>query len=1010
MPPRRSARSTAKANSNPTLDVTGLSDSSSSPGPALPAAGPSSCSPRGGPSRARATTMMMDADEALARALQAEEDAAAAREQEGEAPAASTSTRTNGLAPLQQEQDLLNKPLTTGDPDDPKVVLSKERSLFIQGAGCQKCRENGTGTTAEEKEKDMGNALLLLHRETIPLTAESKLQAFLDLTIARCEACGGVEICRGCGIAFEREGQGEDGQGSGEEEGRKKGECCAEGRAIAIFELLSSLDAIYTLDHLQRPSATASTTAAKKRKRTAAGANSAAALTSGKGAGTGYDSGSSYSVPGLGGAATSNGTGYAADDYDSYDDSEMDEFGFGGGEGGRDFDPGMYEDEESFYEAMEAKLVQSSKKKGKAAVAGKKGAAEKGKGKNGKGGGSGDQGRGKKAPQTITVEAARDAAQDRIYLCALQILSSLLPQPDSPSPRMYDFLPHPSLSSLIELSTLPDLLATLLRNDSVPEWQRRSDLYFGMLEVLGLLGGCEATLQCLFKGRREKRYVEGGGIGGWMERRGEIVWEYEQGAEPDSIDTAAKGKGKGKATTAKGKKRQADSAVDAEPSGKVVLATPLYSLLKKLLIQAHAFRRAASSSTEFDDADFALLGICGDFATAGERFVETEKVWEERMRSERRRLEKEVQAEEEEGASEERRSSARRAGKGKGAEKEQRLWTEMEYVKACEELAYGAVELDVKKHHYTREITESASSRRPHGSFVHLAKELAVLSTSLPAGIWVRHDEERVDVIKCMIAGPEHSPYAGGLFEFDIFLPLRYPEVSPLCWLVTTGGNKVRFNPNLYAEGKVCLSLLGTWSGTPEEMWQPNKSTILQVLLSITSMILGTNYPFYNEPGFGAPRDDDRNKTYNKNISLATARWAILDWLENDKYKQSIWADVIASHFLLRRSQILATVKDWAKKDPRLHAWTPQHDKVAGTHMLEPYGYGGLPYVSPWKPDGSQKSQAEMDAERAKLREAEKKRKKRDLVGEMEQALQRLEGGAKGSEVETMEWLEKLVA
>lgn len=35
-----------------------------------------------------------------------------------------------------------------------------------------------------------------------------------------------------------------------------------------------------------------------------------------------------------------------------------------------------------------------------------------------------------------------------------------------------------------------------------------------------------------------------------------------------------------------------------------------------------------------------------------------------------------------------------------------------------------------------------------------------------------------------------------------------------------------------------CRSLLGTWSGAPEEMWQPHKSTILQVLLSITSMIL----------------------------------------------------------------------------------------------------------------------------------------------------------------------------
>lgn len=31
--------------------------------------------------------------------------------------------------------------------------------------------------------------------------------------------------------------------------------------------------------------------------------------------------------------------------------------------------------------------------------------------------------------------------------------------------------------------------------------------------------------------------------------------------------------------------------------------------------------------------------------------------------------------------------------------------------------------------------------------------------------------------------------------------------------LATTGGGKVRFNPNLYNNGKVCLSLLGTWSG-----------------------------------------------------------------------------------------------------------------------------------------------------------------------------------------------------
>ena len=99
---------------------------------------------------------------------------------------------------------------------------------------------------------------------------------------------------------------------------------------------------------------------------------------------------------------------------------------------------------------------------------------------------------------------------------------------------------------------------------------------------------------------------------------------------------------------------------------------------------------------------------------------------------------------------------------------------------------------------------------------------------------------------KIMIAGPENTPYAGGLFEFDCFLPMQYPNVPPLMNLATTGGGRVRFNPNLYNCGKVCLSLLGTWSGSAEENWQPRKSTLLQVLVSIQSMIL-VEAPYFNE-------------------------------------------------------------------------------------------------------------------------------------------------------------------
>jgi baculoviral IAP repeat-containing protein 6 len=44
-----------------------------------------------------------------------------------------------------------------------------------------------------------------------------------------------------------------------------------------------------------------------------------------------------------------------------------------------------------------------------------------------------------------------------------------------------------------------------------------------------------------------------------------------------------------------------------------------------------------------------------------------------------------------------------------------------------------------------------------------------------------------------------------------------------------TGGGAVRFNPNLYNCGKVCLSLLGTWTGKEGEGWNAEVSTALQV-------------------------------------------------------------------------------------------------------------------------------------------------------------------------------------
>ena len=103
---------------------------------------------------------------------------------------------------------------------------------------------------------------------------------------------------------------------------------------------------------------------------------------------------------------------------------------------------------------------------------------------------------------------------------------------------------------------------------------------------------------------------------------------------------------------------------------------------------------------------------------------------------------------------------------------------------------------------------------------------------------------------QALVVGPDETPYANGIFVFDISLPADYPHAPPAVHLLTTGGGRVRFNPNLYNCGKVCLSLLGTWQGPG---WDPQRSTLLEVLMAIQGQILVPD-PFFNEPGFEAMR------------------------------------------------------------------------------------------------------------------------------------------------------------
>lgn len=107
--------------------------------------------------------------------------------------------------------------------------------------------------------------------------------------------------------------------------------------------------------------------------------------------------------------------------------------------------------------------------------------------------------------------------------------------------------------------------------------------------------------------------------------------------------------------------------------------------------------------------------------------------------------------------------------------------------------------------------------------------------------------------------------------------------MPPKVKLMTTAQNTVRFNPNFYSNGKVCLSILGTWPGPG---WSAG-GTLYSALLSIQSLM--TDKPYHNEPGFEATSNRFDSKLsrgdpvmqYNDIIRHETIRVAVIGMLKD---------------------------------------------------------------------------------------------------------------------------------
>ena len=109
-------------------------------------------------------------------------------------------------------------------------------------------------------------------------------------------------------------------------------------------------------------------------------------------------------------------------------------------------------------------------------------------------------------------------------------------------------------------------------------------------------------------------------------------------------------------------------------------------------------------------------------------------------------------------------------------------------------------------------------------------------------GISAVPDDNNARYFHVVVAGPEGSPFEGGVFKLELFLPEDYPMSAPkvtkpavtICYSLV----QVRFitriyHPNIDKLGRICLDIL-------KDKWSPALQ-IRTVLLSIQALLSAPN-------------------------------------------------------------------------------------------------------------------------------------------------------------------------
>uniref|UniRef100_A0AB39JC19 Ubiquitin-conjugating enzyme E2 Z n=1 Tax=Florenciella sp. virus SA2 TaxID=3240092 RepID=A0AB39JC19_9VIRU len=194
-------------------------------------------------------------------------------------------------------------------------------------------------------------------------------------------------------------------------------------------------------------------------------------------------------------------------------------------------------------------------------------------------------------------------------------------------------------------------------------------------------------------------------------------------------------------------------------------------------------------------------------------------------------------------------------------------------------------------------------------SFKRIAFDIVDLQKNPIENIYYFPNEDNILEGTALIIGPENTPYQYGNYIFEFYFPTEYPYKPPKVIYKSNDG-KTRFNPNFYRNGKVCLSILNTWSGDQWSACQTIRSVLLTLQTTMNEM------PLLNEPGVTISNKLCILK-YNQIIEYKNIEVTILNYIkdiENIPVKNNELTKIIIEKFQENKDKIMDNIINFMNK------------------------------------------------------------------------------------------------